>query len=788
MFNKTQPAYESLRNIVAERTNGVVFWIGSGLSRPAGLPTWPDLTTALCDAFQNKIATLDPAEQADMSGQLMAIRSEANPWVAFKMLRKTLGDTSYSSTIRSQLAVADKTTIPHTYDKLWRLQPAGIISLNLDRLVARSHATAVRDALLNETVGTRIKTSLHYLKSPKPFIAYLHGLLEEKDTWVFTHDDLSKLMHLAGYKEFLITCFASRTVVFVGISADDLASGGHLARLSEKKIDTGSHFWITDRRDSATDRWAEAAGIQIIRYTTPNDSHTQLGELLDDLATYIPKENEVEPVFSTATSVAVEAKRPPAELLAMNHESARKYLNVYAKAIFQQSTPDSVYSEYDRFCSEYEASIHHAWFVTAAEPHNVLCGYTLIEEIAEGAFGIVYRASKTDGSQVAIKVLHERVRKQPEMIQSFRRGVNSMRILSRHNVQGMVPYFDASEIPAFVVMEFIEGPNLAEAVKNRLAADWGTILWIATEFIGIIRKSHMLPERVLHRDIKPSNIMIRNGWEDKANWKIVVLDFDLSWHKDATEASVLHFSSASGFLAPEQVRRTASASTRSATVDSFGIGMTLYFLRTGEEPFPSQHQHRTWTSDLDTYASKVIDTKWRSLSARFFRLIKEATQHKQSKRWDVSQIEGEVLRLQEAFTKPKAVRSAELWAEEIAARISDLRYDWDNDKNCATIRIPSNLVITLNGSESKRDINVGIRWVADGSGKHSKVTKWIRESASRVYSILKPLGWTVSTNNASAGTLDMTAVITVDRILQDPNKATTALKQALAILAEKGHH
>jgi eukaryotic-like serine/threonine-protein kinase len=688
MFNKNQPAYESLRNIVAERTNGVVFWIGSGLSRPAGLPTWPELKTALCDALQSKIPTLDPREQADKAKQLATIRSEANPWVAFKMLRKALGDATYTATIRSQLSVADKARIPPTYDKLWKLQPAGVISLNLDRLVARSHATAVRDAILNETVGTRINTSLHFLKSPKPFIAYLHGLLDEKDTWVFTHDDLSKLMRVAGYKDFLVTCFASRTVVFVGVSADDFASGGHLARLSERKIDTGSHFWITDRRDTATDNWAEAAGIQTIRYATPSGSHAELGELLDDLASYMPKENEVDPVFASAT-VADKARRPPADLLAMSHESARKYLNTYARAIFEHSPTDSVYAEYDRFCKEYEAAIHHAWFVTAAEPNNVLCGYILIEEIAEGAFGLVYRASKPDGSQVAIKVLHERVRKQPEMLQSFRRGVNSMRILSRHNCQGMVPYLDASEIPAFVVMEFIEGPNLAEAVKHHKADDWGTILWIATEFVGIIRRSHMLRERVLHRDIKPSNIMIRNGWEDKDDWKIVVLDFDLSWHKDATEASVLHFSSASGFLAPEQVRRTPTASTRSAAVDSFGIGMTLYFLRTGDEPFPSQHQHRTWASDLDAYAKKFVHSKWKSLAARFFRLIKEATHHKQSKRWDVSQIESELLRLREAFTKPKVVRSAELWAEELAARANDLDYEWNNDRNCATIQAPS---------------------------------------------------------------------------------------------------
>ena len=76
------------------------------------------------------------------------------------------------------------------------------------------------------------------------------------------------------------------------------------------------------------------------------------------------------------------------------------------------------------------------------------------------------------------------------------------------------------EIPAFVVMEFIEGPNLAEAVRHHLVDDWETVLWAAAELVGIIRKSHMLAERVLHRDVKPSNIMIRNGWQEREDWRI----------------------------------------------------------------------------------------------------------------------------------------------------------------------------------------------------------------------------------------------------------------------------
>ena len=215
--------------------------------------------------------------------------------------------------------------------------------------------------------------------------------------------------------------------------------------------------------------------------------------------------------------------------------------------------------------------------------------------------------------------------------------------------------------------------------------------------------------------------------------------------------------------------------------------MTLYFLRTGQEPFPSQHQHQTWTSDLEAYAKQFTDKRWRSLSIRFFRLIKAATQHKQARRWDVSQIEGELLRLQEACNKPKVVKSAELWAEELAARVSEGNYQWDDDSNRAMFRIPTNLSVTLEGSESRLEVAVGFRWVADGSGKHSKVTKWIRDSAPQVYRIMHQAGWNVSTNNATSGILDVSGTISVDRITQAPGKIGKTLEEAIALLAEKGY-
>src|SRR4051812_12850172 len=118
--------------------------------------------------------------------------------------------------------------------------------------------------------------------------------------------------------------------------------------------------------------------------------------------------------------------------------------------------------------------------------------------------------------------------------------------------------------------------------------------------------------------------MIRNGYvHDPSEWEVVVLDFDLSWHKDALEQSISAGKFTSGYLAPEQLQPDKTMTTRSALVDSFGLGMTLYFLRTAQEPVQYQHQHGNWAETLGHAAGSHPCRQWRSLPSRYFRLISQ---------------------------------------------------------------------------------------------------------------------------------------------------------------------
>ena len=103
-----------------------------------------------------------------------------------------------------------------------------------------------------------------------------------------------------AYTNFVRTCLTAKTVVFIGISTDDQAVGGFIEQLSYLNIDVDSHYWITERRDSSTDSWAETHGIRLIRYKASNQDHSELLEMLDDLIVFVSKDDpkEILPVSS----------------------------------------------------------------------------------------------------------------------------------------------------------------------------------------------------------------------------------------------------------------------------------------------------------------------------------------------------------------------------------------------------------------------------------------------------------------------------------------------------------
>jgi len=740
-FDKNQTPYIRLRDIVSQRTSPILAWVGAGLSIPAGMPSWQSLRELLQDELEKKADSLgNEDDRKQLKRKMVLAKLEQNPWNAFTLLQEGLGVTTYRETIRHAFQKASSVDLPPAYVALWDMRIRGLINLNIDRLATRAFASK-SPTMPSEFTGGEATKLGYLLKDPQQFIINLHGIVDNHQTWVFTDTELRKLRNDESYHTFLHASLCSHTVIFLGLTVEDVSVGGHLEALVKQGIDSGPHYWITSRTDSATDRWAERLGVLVIRYEAHDYNHSDLLEALRDLGSYVPPEDFpiTAPVFSSSVPTSRGALPPPEELSQLEAEDIRILLNAYVKELLANGQNGE--AKFADFRKKYDEAIYRSWYISEKPGKNKFLGYTIDSAVKKGAFGAVYKARDAEGHERAIKLLLEDIRESDDLTQSFRRGVSSMQILADRKVDGVVSYVDSSEIPAFVVMNWVEGPSLEEAVTALQITEWRTILRCAHDLSGILRNAHELPERVLHRDLRPANVMLENFYTTE-KWRVVVLDFDLSWHRGAAARSVVYGSTVLGYLAPEQIVPTKGVSTRHGSVDVFGFGMLLYFLVSRINPLPSQHRHADWPRTVSNAVSAVRESQWKSIGARFRRVILASTRDRQSARWDLAQVHIELGRLREAANRPNDVVSADLIAEEIACRTDCMKgYEWLDDVNAAKVILPTGIAITALGDISKDRVFIGIEWQDMGVHQYQNIRKWIVPAAASCEAVLKSSGW-----------------------------------------------
>jgi len=464
-------AYKDLRATVAERSRPVIAFIGSGLSAHSGLPSWSALKSELLRELRDKAARAASSTEArKLADEADSIAGMSNSWAAFGRLETALGRTTYQAIIRNNLSPADTLDIPPVYDSLWRTPIDGVVSVNLDNFVKRSFSEVYPGRDLKWFVGNQAARLAKILHSGHRFAYSLHGSIDDTQSWVFTNEQLHALYKTSGYKAMLTGIFTTYTVLFLGISADDTAVGSPLEQLARTGIQGPTHYWLTDRLDSKTETWAEDAGIRILPYLLLGNDHSIVREVLNDLSSAVGTEIEAPPVLLASGDPATPL--PSSEDLVVKPlPEIRKLLN--DRAIELLNGPDGE-NAYEQFLLKYEEAVHRAWFIPSSPGQKELFGYRLGERVARGAFGQVYRSRDTKGREVAVKVLLEEIMHDTKLLASFRRGVQAMRILEHQHVDGMVAYEQASEIPAFVVMNWIEGPNLSQAKEAGLLAT----LWV----------------------------------------------------------------------------------------------------------------------------------------------------------------------------------------------------------------------------------------------------------------------------------------------------------------------
>lgn len=636
-INLNYPDYLYLKSRIREDPRDFVALVGAGLSVPCGLPTWPGLKDLLVENALQRASDYPEEEQSAYIAKLMRISGGKNLWHAFSDLKATMHQLNYEKGIKERLTLTDKNKIPETYDLLWKLQIKGILTYNIDTCAIDSFAKVNKSAVDCAT-GKDISRYAHFLGGPQSFVFQPHGIVSDSSTWVFTNVERQELLNNQSYISFMKSLCQSKHLLILGFDPSDFAFEYVFQSAFFDCRGTGiDHYILIPNADPTMMSGLRDKGLSVITYS-PDDPklHNEIKITLEDMLSFVP-EDTIPPTVFTGPEISPSKLPEVSDLIGMPLEKMRELLNGAISSIIPPEKEPRMedIETLEKFYKDNMKPIHLAWLVESNSEFDVLHGYRIQGTRGRGAFGQVFEASNVkSGERAAVKLLLPEIRNKRDYLNSFRRGVRSMRILTQRKAKGMVKFKEAFEIPACVFMEYVDGPTLEEAMEHRLLDSLPKCLDILVRVGTIVHNAHNLEERVLHRDLKPANVILRNYYKMDDPVDVVVLDFDLSWYKGALDISVVHGARAQGYAAPEQTALGArkGISTRHTAVDVFGLGMLAFFLFTGEDPRPNEHNFSDFRRKMEKSLRDKFNPKWKCLEKYLARTVYECTKDVQAER------------------------------------------------------------------------------------------------------------------------------------------------------------
>ncbi|MEV0620488.1 serine/threonine-protein kinase [Nonomuraea sp. NPDC050404] len=195
--------------------------------------------------------------------------------------------------------------------------------------------------------------------------------------------------------------------------------------------------------------------------------------------------------------------------------------------------------------------------------------YTIMRRLGAGGMGIVYLARLGDAPPVALKVL--RPGADDDFRRRFTREVEAARSVARFCT---APVLDAGidGETAYLVTEYVDGPDLAEVIRERGPMAGANLEALAVGVATALTAIHQAG--VVHRDLKPANILLSTVGPR-------VIDFGIAQlvTPDATKSATIVGTPA--YMSPEQ----ATGEQVTTASDVFAWGGVVVYAATGKAPF-----------------------------------------------------------------------------------------------------------------------------------------------------------------------------------------------------------
>ncbi len=216
----------------------------------------------------------------------------------------------------------------------------------------------------------------------------------------------------------------------------------------------------------------------------------------------------------------------------------------------------------------------------------ILGKYRLVEHIAGGGMGHVFRATRLDdGAKVAVKIVHRELAGSEDVTRRLYQEAGVLRGLDHPNVVRLLDADDSAFGPC-IVMEFLEGHSAGALLAQLGRLDEPAVIALAIPVLSALHSTHRAG--VIHRDLKPDNLFVcrETGSLGERRATVKLLDFGIAKVEHRTEGAPRTNTGVvfgtPDYLSPEQATGDLPLDGRS---DLFALGIVLFELLAGRRPF-----------------------------------------------------------------------------------------------------------------------------------------------------------------------------------------------------------
>ena len=216
--------------------------------------------------------------------------------------------------------------------------------------------------------------------------------------------------------------------------------------------------------------------------------------------------------------------------------------------------------------------------------------YQILERLGGGGMADVYRAKHLAFNEIcAIKVVKASYADDTAFNNRFKGEAVLTRKLRHPNAIAVEDYDTTEDGRPYIVMEFVNGPNLRSVIDKEGALSVSRALSISLQVARALAAAHKLG--ITHRDIKPDNILITQ--DEQGNEAAKVLDFGIAKVKEGAFTMAAYTATRKGvvvgtpqYMSPEQARGKVGTEIDSRA-DIYSLGVVIYEMITGKLPFES---------------------------------------------------------------------------------------------------------------------------------------------------------------------------------------------------------